>query len=311
MIDKTKKIMKYLGKFATSGDVQTAIDEERLFKPYVAYVQDGDYIDWNTKEEQHDYSKDYLTFEIISAGTIVWGANGTDITKAIEYSVNSGITWRQITSATGASAPSFSVNAGDKVLFKGENSSYGKITSKIFYRASSFSGSTAIFNVNGNILSLTSATSLSTETFMYLFRATNVIDASNLVLPTITLTRCYYGMFQGCTSLTSAPALPATTLASSCYQSMFNDCTSLTSAPELLVTTLVTGCYNGMFSGCTNLNSVKALFTTTPSTTYTNNWLVNVSSTGTFFKNPSATWDQSITRGTSTVPANWTIQNAS
>ena len=34
-------------------------------------------------------------------------------------------------------------------------------------------------------------------------------------------------MFAGCTSLTSAPALPATTLANYCYQRMFQDCTSL------------------------------------------------------------------------------------
>ena len=34
-------------------------------------------------------------------------------------------------------------------------------------------------------------------------------------------------MFYGCTSLTTAPALPATTLAESCYECMFADCTSL------------------------------------------------------------------------------------
>ena len=34
-------------------------------------------------------------------------------------------------------------------------------------------------------------------------------------------------MFQGCTSLTTAPELPATTIASSCYFNMFYTCTSL------------------------------------------------------------------------------------
>ena len=34
-------------------------------------------------------------------------------------------------------------------------------------------------------------------------------------------------MFQDCTNLTQAPALPATTLAAHCYYSMFLDCTSL------------------------------------------------------------------------------------
>ena len=36
---------------------------------------------------------------------------------------------------------------------------------------------------------------------------------------------CYYGMFQGCTSLTVPPELPATTLESQCYHNMFQGCT--------------------------------------------------------------------------------------
>jgi hypothetical protein len=47
-------------------------------------------------------------------------------------------------------------------------------------------------------------------------------------------------MFDGCTSLTTAPALPATTLAANCYSYMFYGCTSLTSAPALPATTLTT-----------------------------------------------------------------------
>lgn len=35
---------------------------------------------------------------------------------------------------------------------------------------------------------------------------------------------CYNSMFQGCTALTTAPALPATTLASYCYGGMFYGC---------------------------------------------------------------------------------------
>ena len=91
---------------------------------------------------------------------------------------------------------------------------------------------------------------------------------------------------------------------------MFGGCTNLTTAPELPATTLTNFCYQKMFSGCTNLNYIKAMFTTTPSTTYTSNWVKGVASTGTFVKNPSATWDSTITRGTSTVPTNWTIINA-
>ena len=75
---------------------------------------------------------------------------------------------------------------------------------------------------------------------------------------------CYYGMFNGCTSLTTAPALPATTLANSCYFGMFSGCTALTTAPALLpATTLTTGCYKYMFYGCTSLTTAPALPATT------------------------------------------------
>ena len=40
---------------------------------------------------------------------------------------------------------------------------------------------------------------------------------------------------------------------------MFRDCTSLTSAPKLPATTLAAYCYERMFAGCTNLTSVTML----------------------------------------------------
>ena len=42
---------------------------------------------------------------------------------------------------------------------------------------------------------------------------------------------------------------------------MFEGCTSLTTAPELKAMTLVQQCYDGMFDGCTNLSSVTMLAT--------------------------------------------------
>ena len=90
-------------------------------------------------------------------------------------------------------------------------------------------------------------------------------------LPATTLAYgCYGDMFRGCTSLTTAPELPATTLAENCYGSvddvysgMFRDCTSLTTAPELPATTLALGCYNAMFRNCTSLTTAPELPATT------------------------------------------------
>ena len=64
---------------------------------------------------------------------------------------------------------------------------------------------------------------------------------------------CYYGMFNGCSALVSAPTLSCTSLSQSCYAFMFQDCTSLTNVPALPATYLGTGCYNHMFDGCTSL----------------------------------------------------------
>ena len=93
-------------------------------------------------------------------------------------------------------------------------------------------------------------------------------------LPATTLSDyCYYGMFAGCTSLTTVQSvLPATTLAISCYRHMFQGCTSLTTAPELPATTLETDveregyCYGGMFMGCTSLTQAPELPATTLAT---------------------------------------------
>lgn len=68
---------------------------------------------------------------------------------------------------------------------------------------------------------------------------------------------CYEYMFKDCTSLTTAPELPATTLSNNCYRGMFNGCTSLTSAPELHATTLDFDCYEYMFNNCPLFSTVK------------------------------------------------------
>ena len=116
-------------------------------------------------------------------------------------------------------------------------------------------------------------------------------------------TYCYNSMFNGCTGLTSAPELPATTLADFCYASMFRGCTGLTSAPELPATTLKSRCYATMFIGCTDLSLIKVHFTAWE--TETNNWVSNVSPTGTFYK-PTALPEE---YGTAKIPTGWTVVN--
>ena len=86
---------------------------------------------------------------------------------------------------------------------------------------------------------------------------------------------CYNAMFYKCTSLTSAPELPATTLTDYCYRSMFYGCTALTTAPALPATTLAEGCYQRMFEGCT-----KIKLSTTQTGEYQTAYRIPTSGTG-------------------------------
>ena len=145
------------------------------------------------------------------------------------------------------------------------------------------------------------ATTLAPNCYYYMFNGCTSLTSAP-ALPAETLaTKCYASMFVGCKKLTTAPALPATTLAESCYQSMFYDCTSLTSAPALPAETLVQSCYNQMFWGCSNLNSVTMLATNISASNCLTNWLVYVSSSGTFTKAAGMTIPG--------IPSGWTVQD--
>ena len=320
--------MKYLHKFETQAQCKAYMNGSNYEEPFVGLVAETSKISYNKVIPPP------LTFNITSPGTIRWTAYDTACTKTISYSTDNGATWTDVTSNTGSSAPTINVNAGDKVMFKGDNATYA---SGYTYN-NSFNGSTAGFELEGNIMSLidsTDTTLTSEYTFNGLFKGCmGLTSAENLVLPATTLTRgCYQGMFSGCTSLTIAPELPATTLSAGCYSSMFIGCTGLTTAPELPATTLMNACYNNMFynckslttapelpattlksscystmfAGCTSLNYIKCLATDISAYNCTFGWVNDVASTGTFVKNPNMS---SWTTGVDGIPSGWTVQDA-
>ena len=253
-----------------------------------------------------------LTFEIIGNGNIIWRANNAGLVRTIEYNKNKG-GWTTITSTTGGVA--IPVVTGDKVEFRGDNDYYCLPTNNSY--ANSFTNTTCQFNVSGNIMSMINSTdfkNLNTLNYNRQFRnffynCTGLTDASNLVLPATSVTQySYSSMFDTCTSLTAAPALPATTLAVGCYVNMFLRCSNLLQAPDLPATALVSNCYNAMFHSCSKLNYIKCMATSgigQNNSTYI--WVNGVQTvSGTFVKAPSANWS----RGTSAVPNNWTIIDA-
>ena len=245
--------------------------------------------------------KNYLCFTSTGDSTVAMTQNGTPNTsagKVIQYKLNNGQwqTW-DLSAVT--------LHDGDKMYLKSDDE-IPMCEGSTGFRAFTMTGSIA---ASGNVMSLLNFSDTLTDCAFYrLFEYCSALTAAP-ALPATTLTEeCYYRMFRGCTSLTQAPALPATTLENHCYDAMFQDCTSLTTAPELPATTLTNYCYSYMFHGCTKLNYVKAMFTSASVSIYSLNlWLENVSPTGTFVKNASATW----TNDDAQIPSGWTVQTAS
>ena len=205
--------------------------------------------------------RDYLCFTAEeSNSTVAMSVNGTPTKgQAFEFSTN-GLSWSVFTPGTTTITLA---NVGDKVYFRGDNTTVGESDS--IYYTFVMSGKIA---ASGNIMSLLDKTCESTTiSSNYCYRSMFYSCTSLTTAPALPATTlaygCYRSMFYGCTSLTTAPALPATTLADACYMYIFYGCTSLTTAPALPAITLKELCYNDMFGNCTNLTTAPALPATT------------------------------------------------
>lgn len=212
----------------------------------------------------------YLTIQSLEDNnTIGFKCNLNNVKRTIFISTDNGVTWTGKTSSTSGKILA-TLNTGEKMLIKGDNSSYA--TSGTTEGSYNYFTSTKQFVLEGNIMSLINSTNFenlntltSERTFYRLFyNCSKLVSAENLSLPAMTLTRyCYDSMFVSCTSLTTAPALPATALADYCYAGMFHNCSSLTTAPELPATTLANYCYRYMFWQCKSLTSAPSVLPAT------------------------------------------------
>ena len=252
---------------------------------------------------EHDYSLDYFTLDVLTGGTIAWQTFGAGSNKTIQYSVNGGA-WQSITSSDLPST--ISVSAGDKVRFRGTNTSYA--TSNVNYAG--FGGGTAVFNAEGNVMSLIygddfvgNTTLTGSYNFCSLLKQANLISAENLILPSMVLTpHCYRAMFANNPLLTEPPALPATTLANSCYRYMFQDA-AITTAPDLLATVLVQECYEGMFNNCLKLDYIRCLARDISAASATTAWVTYIKTYGTFVQYANVPWET----GANGIPTRWTV----
>ncbi len=334
--------MDYLKLFQTHSEYEGFVSGDTMVKPNVSHCIQENEVHYNHIPKPDEQ---YLTFEILSGGTLTWSKyNGTSYARTIYYSTDNGNQWNEMNNYS--SNVSINVNAGDKLIFKGNNNCYGAYSD---YEYFSRFGGTSRFNIYGNIMSLIYGDNFYEKQYEYpediglykglffgLFSNANVISAKNLILPLLELhgdhdygwmfigcsllieppklpattlaDNCYRQMFDSCTAMATAPELPATTLTECCYEGMFYGCTSLTTAPELPATTLVSSCYGSMFSGCTSLTSITCLATNIPGTSCTYAWMRGVAASGTFTKAADmAGWST----GANGIPTGWTVQDAS
>ena len=205
-----------------------------------------------------------LTFKATQDGSTVAIQRYGRPSGAFQTSRDGGNTWTDYGIGT-----SVTLNTGDEVAFraKDDRSAYQDV-----YEYFSFS-MTGKIEAWHNVMSLYLTKYFATYKYAVNYAFNRLFDGCTSltkapILPATTLRRqCYRYMFSGCQSLTKAPELPATTLDDSCYQYMFQNCQSLAKAPELPATTLADSCYEYMFRGCQSLTKAPEL----PSTTLAQN----------------------------------------
>ena len=218
-----------------------------------------------------------------NTGTITEGSKAEQIIRYVTFTAEAEQKFKMTTKKYTISGLQYSVNGGDwKDVEAGKEVPFGGTNGNLRLRGTNTNGtasgldaySTITFtnDVNvtctGDIRTLLDWRNYSTvdtqkAKFCYLFSGCTSLTSAPELPATKLAYECYFGMFYGCKSLTAAPELKATTLADYCYSSMFQGCTSLTAAPELKATTLADYCYSSMFQGCTSLTDAPELKVTT------------------------------------------------
>lgn len=271
--------MKYLRKFSTRADYDYARINGLLHYPNVCKIDDTEEVIYHNEEDyapQPDASVP-LYVEALEDLTVSFSLN------SCEYSLDNA-TWNSLPAGTSTPA----IAAGSRVYLRASG-----LTPNSTDGIGSLSAS-APHIVGGNILSMAhgeqyaSASSVLDNNFRNFFYQDTLLKSASrlaLILDSLPASVCT-AMFYGCSSLLSAPNLPATslstnsyasmfygctsleniqkvlpamTLASNCYYQMYRKCSSLRAAPELPALNLADGCYRNMFYQCSSLVKVHDL----------------------------------------------------
>lgn len=274
-------MISYIHRFKIEEEFNAQYNGWNYHEPWVStYSNDINVVVNYNKSEYDKLLSMALMFEILSDGIVKWKCSNSSISKVIEYKKNND-EWISISSST--SGTSINVVTGDKIYFRGNNSSYANSSNYNCFEC------TCNFNIYGNIMSLIDGNNfylLNTLSQNYTFKqlfynCSKLQNASKLILPATVLSEsCYESLFQNCTNLLTSPELPALninirsyadlfhgcsnliippqrvgggTLTTYCCVSMFSQCTNLVTTPELPSTILDKACYNYMFWECSNI----------------------------------------------------------
>ena len=197
--------------------------------------------------------------------------------RTIQYSFDN-VNWDSFSSDR-----TFSMQRGQTIYFRGQNSSYADAEQYGWVDESNCTQirATAKCYLYGNIMSLinpdpdvfsTLDALPADNTFCYLFSSDEgwgSFSASicnhptyDLLLPATTLSdRCYQYMFRN-TGITRME-LPATEMKPYCYYYMFSGCNKMVETPALPSTSMAKYCYGGMFDSCWLIKSAPELPATT------------------------------------------------
>ena len=201
--------------FDNYGSFVSAYTGSDYDEPWVSYISGAGITKYNKTPEEIMLGT-YLTFEIVSGGTLYWHKK-YDVTKTIQYRKNEG-EWTSVAASSADSGTTIcEVEAGDVVEFKGNNSSYGFIYTTVTESNARYTNflcsDGCLFYAYGNTMSLINGNDFATNysafsdnyPFVYLFynnKGLMLHPDNKLYLPAVnTHVDCYGGMFYGCTGI--------------------------------------------------------------------------------------------------------------
>jgi len=251
--------------------------EEKLVQMPLTFeiLSDGN-INWKSNQGSSSYWKtleysknggEWTTFRSSYNGTTLTVKKGDRVAfRGDNAGLSNGNTSRY--NYFGTSTAKFKIYGNIMSLLYKENFATATTISQTYAFNRLFYNCTGLTDVSELLLP---ATTLANNCYQYMFEYCRSLTTPPELPATTLADSCYQYMFDGCTSLVkglSSIGTSATTMAASACTNMFRDCSSLTTAPELPATTLADGCYYNMFNGCTSLTKAPSILPATILTSY-------------------------------------------